>query len=160
MDIIKIGNPILRKKSSNVEDFELLKSILSDMKELMYKADGVGLAAPQCGVNLNFFLMDPKPNNRYPNAEMGSFQVVVNPEIILYSNELEIGFEGCLSVPGVNSRVERFNWLEAKFQDENGVFHQKKFSGFEARVFQHEFDHLQGVFYIDRVKNISDLVCF
>ncbi|MBN2694288.1 peptide deformylase [bacterium] len=160
MNIIKIGNPILRIKSSNVEDFEFLKLVILEMKELMYKSDGVGLAAPQCGINQNFFLMDPKPNSRYPNADMGSFQVIVNPKIILFSDELEIGFEGCLSVPNVNGRVERFCWLEALYQDENGVFHQKKFSGFEARVFQHEFDHLQGVFYIDRVKNISDLVCF
>lgn len=141
MKIRLFGDPILRKKSRIVEDFEYVRSIRDEMLKIMYLEDGVGLAAPQIGVSLRFFAMDDG------NGPL----IIINPEIIEHSNEKELGEEGCLSLPGIFADVNRYKWVKLKYQDEYGNVHERLFEGYSARIVQHERDHLDGILFIDHL---------
>ncbi|MCX7654409.1 MAG: peptide deformylase [Fervidobacterium sp.] len=141
MIIRTLGDPILRKKSEPVVDFSKVRAILEEFKSTMYTEDGVGLAAPQVGISMRFFGMD----------DGTGFKMIVNPEILEKSEEKEIGEEGCLSVPGVFANIQRHRWIRVRYQDEHGVYHEELLEGYTARIFQHEYDHLDGVLFIDHL---------
>ncbi|MGC8820364.1 MAG: peptide deformylase [Fervidobacterium sp.] len=141
MTIRILGDPVLRKKAQRVVDFSQIRAILEEFKLTMYQEDGVGLAAPQVGLSLRFFGMD----------DGSEFKMVVNPEILERSEEKELGEEGCLSIPGVFADVERHRWIKVRYQDEHGVYHEELLEGYSARIFQHEYDHLDGVLFIDHL---------
>ncbi len=111
------------------------------MIETMYLEDGVGLAAPQVGLSLRMFVMD------YGDGPIK----VINPEIIEKSEEKVIDEEGCLSLPDVFAEVERAKWIKVRFQNERGEWQEMELEGYSARVFQHEYDHLDGILFIDRL---------
>ncbi len=136
------GDPILRKKAKKVEIFDKnLKDILENMVETMYLGDGVGLAGPQVGLSLRIFVMD-----------WGEGPVkVINPEIIEMSDEKVVDEEGCLSLPDIFENVERAKWIKVRYQDENANFVERTFEDYPARIFQHEYDHLEGILFIDRI---------
>lgn len=119
---------------------------------------GVGIAAPQVGLSLRLFIMDPKPNPRYPDAPAMEAMAVINPEILEWSEEMETGWEGCLSVPGFRGKVPRHAHIEVTFLDRFGERHNERYSGFMARLFQHEYDHLEGVLYPERMEKGDTLV--
>jgi len=133
------GDPVLRKVAKEIEPTSLTPEFMSEMSETMYVEDGVGLAAPQIGISERFFIYDIGEK----------LNVVINPEILERSDEKEIGEEGCLSLPEIFDKVPRSVFIETKYFDQNGQEHVKKFEGYEARVFQHEFDHLNGKLFID-----------
>ncbi len=136
------GDPILRKKAKKLEVFdENLNDILEEMIETMYLGDGVGLAAPQVGLSLRIFVMD---------WGEGPLKVV-NPEILEFSEEKVVDEEGCLSLPEIFEDVERSKWVKVRFQDEKGNIHERIFEDYPARIFQHEYDHLEGILFIDRI---------
>lgn len=141
MEIRILGDPVLRKKAQPVTDFTSLRAILEEFKMTMYREDGVGLAAPQVGISMRFFGMD----------DGKGFKMIVNPEIIERSEEKEVGEEGCLSVPGVFADILRHIWVRVKYQDEHGTLHEEFLEGYAARIFQHEYDHLDGVLFIDHL---------
>jgi len=136
-----LGDPVLRKKAVPVTDFASVRAILEEFKMTMYSEDGVGLAAPQVGISQRFFGMD----------DGSGFKMIVNPEIIEHSDEKEFGEEGCLSVPGVFADVQRYKWVRVRYQDEHGSYHEEFLEGYPARIFQHEYDHLDGVLFIDHL---------
>lgn len=119
---------------------------------------GVGIAAPQVGKSLRLFIMEPKPNPRYPEAPAFEAMAVVNPEILRLSEEVETGWEGCLSVPGFRGKVSRHLEVDVTFLDRTGQRHFVRYTGFMARLFQHEFDHLEGVLYPERMAKGEALV--
>ncbi len=139
------GDPVLRKISKAVQNGELSETFLKEMSEIMYTQDGVGLAAPQVGISKRFFLYDIGEQ----------LNVVVNPEIFEKSKETEIGQEGCLSIPEVYEDVPRSAKIKVKYQDQHGNFYVKEMTGYEARVFQHELDHLNGKLFIDYLSLIK-----
>ena len=142
MRIRLYGDPILRKKAKKVEIIdENLDGILEDMIETMYMGDGVGLAAPQVGISLRMFVMD------YGEGPIK----VINPEILEKSEEKVIEEEGCLSLPEIFEDVERHVWIKVKFQNEEGKWTEMELKDYPARVFQHEYDHLDGILFIDRI---------
>ncbi|ODN31227.1 peptide deformylase [Fervidobacterium thailandense] len=141
MEIRILGDPVLRKKAQPVTDFAQVRAILEEFKITMYEQDGVGLAAPQVGISLRFFGMD----------DGSGFKMVVNPVILERSEEKILGEEGCLSIPGVFANIERHSWIRVRYQDEHGNFHEELLEGYAARIFQHEFDHLDGVLFIDHL---------
>lgn len=145
--IVVEGDEILRKKCREVgEVTERIQTTLTDMLDTMREEYGVGLAAPQVGIMRRMFVAEPEPNKVY---------FMVDPEI-LESEGSQIGEEGCLSVPGLIGTVERPNKIKIKAKDFYGVEKTYEFEEFEARVMCHEFDHLEGVLYIDKAKNIHD----
>ena len=145
-NIIQLGDPTLRKKSFPVTDFgEKTAALLEDMKDTLKKADGVGLAAPQVGVLRRVFIIDFE-NNYYE---------CINPRITEQKGK-QFGDEACLSVKGKYGKVERPMKVTVKAQDRNGKEFTVKAEGFLARAFCHEYDHLDGVLYIDKAKSIEE----
>jgi len=141
-------NPILRKKSVKISKFDKkLKKFIKDMSETMLKKDGVGLAAPQVGVNERLAILNFK-------LALKKFQVIplINPEIVDASLETREEEEGCLSLPGIYGKVKRWKTVTVKFQDENGNLRVLELSGINARAAQHEIDHLDGVLFVDKVE--------
>ena len=119
---------------------------------------GVGIAAPQVGKSLRLFIMAPKPNPRYPDAPEGEPMAVINPVILNASDAKETGWEGCLSVPGFRAPIARHCEIDVAFTDRTGKHLTGRFQGFMARLFQHEYDHLEGILYPDRLEAGASLV--
>src|SRR5690554_5890029 len=148
--IVVYGHPILKKKGKDIEKEELdLKTLIDDMYETMYNANGVGLAAPQIGKSLRLFVIDTAPIEDEDQPEFK--QAFVNPQIVEEEGEEWTFEEGCLSIPNVREDVDRKPNIRIKYFDENWVAHEKEFDGFIARVIQHEYDHIEGVLFTDHI---------
>jgi len=149
------GSSVLKKVAVEVTpDYPGLMELAADMFETMYESDGVGLAAPQIGKSLRMFVIDADPFCKdYPEGK-GFKRVCINPEIVARSERTWLFNEGCLSVPGVHEDVERPAEVEVRYFDENFTEHTEKLTGICARVFQHEFDHLEGNVFTDRLSPI------
>ena len=155
-DVMKMGEPVLARVAEPVATFgPELQALLQDMKDTMAAQNGAGLAAPQIGVSKRVVIFGVESNPRYPDAEEVPFTVLVNPKIEFLTKELEEGWEGCLSVPGLRGVVPRFTKLRYTGFDENGKPIDRVADGFHARVVQHECDHLDGVLYPQRMTDMS-----
>ena len=158
-EVLRMGNPVLREKAKPVQAFgtpELL-ALVQDMKDTMAAKNGAGLAAPQIGVSERVVIFGVTKNPRYPDAEEVPFTVLVNPKIVLLTREVEEGWEGCLSVPGMCGLVPRYTKLRYSGFDEHGSPVEREAEGFHARVVQHECDHLDGILYPQRMTDLSTL---
>lgn len=155
-DVVKMGDPRLLEVSKKVTQFDTpeLRALLADMHETMEALDGAGIAAPQIGVNLQVSIFGVTRNPRYPDAEEVPFTVLINPVLTPLSDEMEEGWEGCLSVPGMRGLVPRYKNLRYQGFDQYGKPIDRSVDGFHARVVQHEADHLMGVLYPMRIKNM------
>ena len=140
MQVIYIGNPILREISKPVESFDSeLRRFVEELTRTMYEDDGVGLAAPQVAVSKRLFVFDDGSGPR----------VIINPEILEKGTEKVSIEEGCLSIPGIYANVIRPSWVKMLFQDIKGETHEELFEGYAGRIVQHEYDHLDGILFID-----------
>lgn len=158
--VLTLGDPLLRKKAEPVDLKRVPKrnfrNLLQDMFDTMADYNGVGLAAPQVGISLRFFVKGLEENERYEGAPPVVREVVINPEIKFLTEDTSEFWEGCLSVPNMRGLVRRPNKIEVRYYDENLKEHQRILSGFEAIVFQHEYDHLDGILYVDRLVSTKD----
>ncbi len=154
------NNIQLTQKAAPVLDFKNpeLQAFIDDLIQCGDDNDGVGIAAPQVGNSWRLFIMAPRPNPRYPDAPLMEATAIINPEILSASSETEKGWEGCLSVPGFRGLVPRSIAIEVTFLDRTGLRQNRKLTGFLARLFQHEFDHLEGILYPDRMDKKDALV--
>ncbi len=152
LKILEIGDKKLWEKSKPVKNpgskevLDLAKNLIQICK----KSKGVGISAPQIGKNIDLFIIWSKPNKRYPNAPKFGPEVVINPKILSKSKKEVKDFEGCLSIPGIRTKVFRAKNIEVTYTNLGGIKVKQKFSDFVARIFQHEFDHLQGILILDR----------
>jgi peptide deformylase len=155
-DVVRMGDPRLLEVSKKVTQFDTpeLHALLADMHETMEALDGAGIAAPQIGVNLQVSIFGVTRNPRYPDAEEVPYTVLINPVLTPLSDEMEEGWEGCLSVPGMRGLVPRYKKLRYQGFDQYGKPIDCSVDGFHARVVQHEVDHLMGVLYPMRIKNM------
>jgi peptide deformylase len=151
--VLKMGAPLLLEVAKNVKNFNTpeLDALIRDMQDTMASLDGAGLAAPQIGVSLQVVIFGIEKNMRYPDAEEVPFTVLINPKITPLTKEMEEGWEGCLSVPGLRGVVPRFTKLNYQGFDQFGNAIDRNVNGFHARVVQHECDHLQGILYPMRI---------
>jgi peptide deformylase len=151
--ILRIGDPRLREVSEAVTTFDSLElnGLVEDMFDTMAAADGAGLAAPQIGVPLRVMIFGVDANPRYPDAESVPTTVLVNPTFEVIDETLVSGWEGCLSVPGMRGYVPRHTAIRYSGFDQRGTPIEREARGFHAIVFQHEYDHLDGVLYPDRI---------
>jgi peptide deformylase len=156
-DVLRMGDPRLWEVSVPVKEFgtPALKSLLEDMRDTMAHLSGAGLAAPQIGVLLRVVIFGIKSNARYPEVDEVPDTVLINPKLTPLSDEIEEGWEGCLSVPGMRGWVPRYHRLRYSGYDENGNFFEREVDGFHARVVQHECDHLDGVLYPMRIQDFT-----
>ena len=151
-----MGDPRLLDRSREVERFGTreLAELLADMRDTMHDADGAGLAAPQIGVPLRVVIFGVEANPRYPDAEAVPYTELVNPVLTPLGDEEEDGWEGCLSVPGFRGVVPRFTRLRYEGFDPQGHPIRREVNGFHARVVQHETDHLDGILYPQRIRDM------
>jgi peptide deformylase len=156
-EVLRMGHPVLREKAKPVEGFDTpeLHRLVDDMKETMAALNGAGLAAPQIGVSQRVVIFGVEGNPRYPDAEEVPFTVLVNPKLTMLTRDVEEGWEGCLSVPGMRGVVPRYLKLRYTGFDERGNVIDRVAEGFHARVVQHEVDHLDGILYPMRMTDMS-----
>jgi peptide deformylase len=155
--VLKMGDPRLLEVSAPIKKFNTpeLEALLTDMQDTMRSLNGAGLAAPQIGVNLRVVIFGVAENPRYPAAEVVPFTVLINPVLTPVGNVLEDGWEGCLSVPGMRGVVTRYRDLHYTGFDGHGQAIDRQASGFHARVVQHEVDHLDGILYPQRIRDLT-----
>lgn len=155
LPIYLYGHPVLRKISTDITpDYADLKELIANMFETMYDSDGVGLAAPQIGRNDRIIVIDASPlAETFPELD-GFRKVLINPQLEVLEGEKVARDEGCLSLPGLSEKVTRVEHIRLRWIDENFEEHDEEFSGFGARVIQHEYDHLEGKVYIDHISGI------
>ena len=156
-DVLRMGDPRLLEKALPIKDFhsEELTQLLVDMRDTMAHLNGAGLAAPQIGVPLRVVIFGVTRNPRYPDAEEVSDTVLVNPVITPLGEEMEEDWEGCLSVPGMRGVVPRLKKVRYQGFDESGNPIDRSVEGFHARVVQHECDHLDGILYPMRMRDMA-----
>lgn len=149
------GHPVLRATSTDVPaDYPELKQLIADMFETMYASEGVGLAAPQIGRNINLVVIDADPvAENFPECA-GRKLTLINPRIEILDGDQVSRAEGCLSLPGLSENVKRIEHIRLSWLDEEMNPHQEEISGFLARIVQHEADHLNGKVYIDHIAPI------
>ena len=158
LPIIGYGAIVLKTKAKEIPvDYPELNKLISDMYETMYDASGVGLAAPQIGKSIRLFVIDTSPFDTDDFEQNSGFEVksvkktFINPIMIDESGENVSFEEGCLSIPNIREHINRKSDINIKYQDENFVYHQETFSGILARVIQHEYDHLEGTLFTDKI---------
>ena len=156
-DVLRMGDPRLLQRSAEVERFGApeLVALLADMRDTMAHLNGAGLAAPQIGVGLRVVIFGVHANPRYPDVEEVPDTVLINPQLTPLSDESEEAWEGCLSVPGMRGWVPRWTRLRYAGFDEHGKRFERSVEGFHARVVQHECDHLDGILYPMRIRDMS-----
>lgn len=158
--IAKIGESILREKAKKVKEINSneIQHIIKKMLYCVKLSKGVGLAAPQIFEPWQILVISSHPNERYPNAPLMENEVLINPKIINKSKKKEKGWEGCLSIPSLRGKVSRHIKIEVEYTSTNGSKKNVVFEDFIARIFQHEYDHLKGKLYIDRIKDTKDII--
>ncbi|MCC2973991.1 peptide deformylase [Massilia sp. IC2-476] len=156
-EILRMGDPRLLRVAKKVDAFDTpeLHALIGDMFDTMHAANGAGLAAPQIGVDLQLVIFGFAKNGRYPDAPPVPETVLINPVLKPLSEEMEEGFEGCLSVPGLRGSVPRYTKLHYEGVDQYGKPISRDVDGFHARVVQHEVDHLLGILYPMRIRDFS-----
>jgi peptide deformylase len=155
--VLRMGDVRLQQAAEPVSNFGSgeLRELLQDMRDTMTAHNGVGLAAPQIGVGLRVVIFGVQRNERYPDAESVPETMLVNPVIAPLDDRMEEGWEGCLSLPGLRGLVPRFRNIRYRGYDEHGAPIDRTVGGFHARVVQHECDHLDGILYPMRMKDMG-----
>jgi peptide deformylase len=156
--VLKMGHPLLAQVAAPVADFKNgeLAALIADMDDTMRALNGAGIAAPQIGVSLRVVIFEVSENPRYPQVSPVPYTILINPVITALDAEEEEGWEGCLSVPGMRGLVARARRVRYQGFDLEGRPIDRTVEGFHARVVQHEVDHLDGILYPQRVRDLRD----
>jgi len=159
---MRAGNPLVRQNAREVSARELdggmISSLIEDMLDTMRDENGVGLAAPQVQTGLQVLVYHIEPNERYPDIEESiGPQAMINPHITGRSSQLKVDWEGCLSLPDLRGKVPRHRWIDVEWIDLEGNTRTRRVEEFEARVIQHETDHLHGALFVDQMRSMKSL---
>lgn len=160
LQIAQLGNPILRQQAQLVDDVQdqRVQKLIDDLILTAATSSGVGIAAPQVSKSDRLFIIASRPNPRYPYAPLMEPTAMINPQIITHSAEVVKGWEGCLSIPGIRGLVPRYQAIEVEYTTRDGKQHQQELTDFVARIFQHEYDHLNGIVFLDRVESTQEMM--
>ena len=160
LQIIQLGDPVLRSPAQVVDDIrdERIQKLIDDLIATVEQANGVGIAAPQVAESYRLFIVASRPNPRYPNAPVMEPTAMINPRILAHSTEVVQGWEGCLSIPGIRGSVPRYQAIEIEYTDRDGKLQKQELTDFVARIFQHEYDHLDGIVFLDRLESTQDII--
>jgi len=158
-EIAQLGNPVLRLQAQVVTDIQdtEIQQIIETMQDTLATTQGVGIAAPQISISKRIIIIASRPTTRYPSAPLMEPTVMINPAFQALSELTEKDWEGCLSIPGIRALVPRYQEILINYANEQGGLVEARLEGFIARVFQHEFDHLEGKVYLDRVEDNRDI---
>lgn len=160
LQVIQLGNPILRTEAQSIQDIQSvqIQTLIDDLIATAIQTNGVGIAAPQVSASHRLFIVASRPNLRYPNAPTMEPMAVINPVMTAHSDEVVKDWEGCLSIPGIRALVPRYRAIAVEYTDRTGKVQKQELTDFVARIFQHELDHLNGRVFLDRVENTFDIV--
>jgi len=160
LQIAQLGHSVLRERAAPVSDVQdaSIQELIDDMMATVSEAQGVGLAAPQVYQSKRIIIIASQPNARYPDAPQMQPTAMLNPKILSLSDKIEKDWEGCLSVPGIRGLVPRHHSLKLKYLTRQGKTATEEFSGFVARIVQHEIDHLEGIFFLDRMESNKEII--
>lgn len=158
--ILTLGHPILRQPATAIDDIASchVQQLIDHLMATTVEAHGVGIAAPQMGYSWQLLIIASRPNLRYPYAPTMEPTALINPRLVAHGDEREKGWEGCLSVPGWRGKVPRYREVEVEYLDRRGYPRRQVWQDFVARIFQHEYDHLNGYVFIDRLEAEQDLI--
>jgi peptide deformylase len=159
LPIIAYGDPVLKKKGADIDkNYPNLDKVIANMFDTMHNAKGVGLAAPQVGLSIRLFIVDASPyaddkeEDPEKQKELADFKkIFINPQILTEEGTKWKFNEGCLSIPTIREDVERKPSLKIRYFDENFVSHEENYDGIKARIIQHEYDHIEGILFTDRI---------
>ena len=159
LTVAQLGNPILRAKAQPIENISdpKIQQLIDSLIATANDSHGVGIAAPQVSQSYRLFIVASHPNPRYPDAPEMEPTPMINPHIIAHSENMVKGWEGCLSVPGFRGLVPRYQTIEVEYFNREGLLKRQLLTGFIARIFQHELDHLDGLVFVDRLETTHDL---
>jgi peptide deformylase len=157
IEVIKIGTPLLRARVKSITDFSIAQEYCDLLTSGLRELAGAGLAANQLGLDANIFVAEVRKTDMFPGREESGLHVLLNAEILLHSEEMNLDWEGCFSVPGYVGQVPRYDWIKVRYHDMLGTLHERTVHGYLARVFQHEIDHLAGHIYLDRMQSMLSL---
>jgi peptide deformylase len=160
LQIAQLGHPILRKQASPVQNIQdvYIQELIDDLIATVLDVNGVGIAAPQVYESYQILIIASHPSPRYPNAPRMEPTAVINPRIISHSDEATKDWEGCLSIPGIRGLVPRYKSIKVEYTSRDGKKIKTEFTDFIARIFQHEYDHLNGIVFLDRLESTKDIV--
>ena len=158
-EIAQLGAPVLRLQAQVVTEPRSaeIQQIIETLQDTLAATQGVGIAAPQISISKRIIIIASRPTTRYPSAPLMEPTVMINPTFQTLSDTREEDWEGCLSVPGIRALVPRFTEILTNYTNQKGDLVEVRLEGFVARVFQHEFDHLEGTVYLDRVEDNRDI---
>ena len=158
-EIAQLGATVLRLQAQAVTDFQddEIQQIIKTLQDTLATTQGVGIAAPQISISKRIIIIASRPTLRYPSAPLMEPTVMINPAFQALSDTREKDWEGCLSIPGIRALVPRHKEILINYFNQHGVLVEAMLEGFVARVFQHEFDHLEGKVYLDRVEDNRDI---
>ncbi len=159
-EIAQLGNPVLRQQAVQVEAFDSIgiNRIVRNMLHTLSESSGVGLAAPQISESVRIMIIASRPTKRYPLAPEMEPVVMMNPDFEVISEQMKTDWEGCLSIPGIRALVPRYEKIKISYFNQQGVKQELLADSFIARIFQHEYDHLNGLVYLDRVVSNKDII--
>ncbi len=160
LPILQLGDDRLRQLSQPVADLPdpEVQALIDQLLETVALSNGVGIAAPQIAAPCQIMILASRPSPRYPTAPLMQAMAVINPQVVAYRGDQVLGWEGCLSVPGLRGLVPRYPEVEIQFRDRFNQAQTLVLQDFVARIFQHEYDHLQGILFCDRVESPEDLI--
>lgn len=160
LQIAHLGNPVIGKKLKRVDNprDKKIQNLIDDMIATCKDVDGVGIAAPQVYRPLRLFILASHPNARYPHAPKMKPLTIINPKILSTSKNKTKDWEGCLSIPGIRGLVPRHTSVKVEFTTRNGKKVKKTFKDFVARIFQHEYDHIEGMVFLERVESAKEFI--
>lgn len=160
LEIAELGQHVLREKAADIDNVgdPAVQEFIDNLIETGVDSNGVGIAAPQVFEPYRIFIINSRPNPRYPNAPEIGPMAIINPEIISYSEEKDKDWEGCLSIPGIRGLVPRHKHISTRYTTREGNIEEKDFTDFVARIFQHEFDHLNGIVFLDRMESSREII--
>jgi peptide deformylase len=160
LQVAQLGAPVLRQVAQPIADARdaELQSFIDSLLATLHQGSGVGIAAPQVSHSYRLLVVASHPNARYPNAPHMNPTVMINPHLVGHSEEVVKDWEGCLSVPGIRGLVPRYQSIEIEYTDRCGELQHRQLTDFVARIFQHEFDHLNGMVFLDRLETVQDII--
>ncbi|HBY21346.1 MAG TPA: peptide deformylase [Clostridiales bacterium] len=162
LEVKTIGEEVLKQKAKRIfkKDIVGKKELIKEMTELMRVSKGIGIAAPQVGVSERVVIIEIEENRNYPDLKKLPLTVMINPKVTPIGKEKVEGYEGCLSVPEIRGVVARYKKILVQYLDENSELHKKEFEDLQARVVQHEVDHLAGIVFIERVQDKKTFITY
>jgi peptide deformylase len=159
LTISQLGNPVLRQIAQPIDIHDRsIQALIDNLMATLLSSNGIGIAAPQVAAPYQLLIVASRPNPRYPNAPEMQPTVMINPRLLNHSSEVVKDWEGCLSVPGIRGLVPRYQAIEIEYTGADGITQRQTLTDFVARIFQHEFDHLQGKVFLDRLESVQDLI--